>query len=277
MTANHRSLQEMNIEDMPVMMLSVNHKTEPNLYNYVDNVIVPEIEKITDVSDVSVSGGQEEYIQIQLIPEKLKQYHLDMSSIAQSVGSADFTYPAGDTIVGGQKLSVSAGTEYNTVDLLKQIPITLGNGNTIYLEDIANVGMALEDTTGVARYNGQDTISIGIKKLQSAAAMDVSKAVNSTIENLKAQDPNLDMVVVYDSSDDIQASLKSVMETMVMAVIISMIIIFLFLWRNQGISDCWYFYPNLYSGNVDCDEGNGLYLKRSNPFVPGARCRNDGR
>ena len=221
-------IAEMNIDDMPVMMLSVNHKTEPNLYNYVDNVIVPEIEKITDVSDVSVSGGQEEYIQIQLIPEKLKQYHLDMSSIAQSVGSADFTYPAGDTIVGGQKLSVSAGTEYNTVDLLKQIPITLGNGNTIYLEDIANVGMALEDTTGVARYNGQDTISIGIKKLQSAAAMDVSKAVNSTIENLKAQDPNLDMVVVYDSSDDIQASLKSVMETMVMAVIISMIIIFLF-------------------------------------------------
>ena len=137
-------IAEMNIDDMPVMMLSVNHKTEPNLYNYVDNVIVPEIEKITDVSDVSVSGGQEEYIQIQLIPEKLKQYHLDMSSIAQSVGSADFTYPAGDTIVGGQKLSVSAGTEYNTVDLLKQIPITLGNGNTIYLEDIANVGMALE-------------------------------------------------------------------------------------------------------------------------------------
>ena len=41
----------MNIDDMPVMMLSVNHKTEPNLYNYVDNVIVPEIEKITDVSD----------------------------------------------------------------------------------------------------------------------------------------------------------------------------------------------------------------------------------
>ena len=221
-------IAEMNIDDMPAVMLVVNHKTETNLYNYVDNVIVPEIEKITDVSDVSVSGGQEEYIQIQLIPEKLKQYHLDMSSIAQSVGSADFTYPAGDTIVGGQKLSVSAGTEYNTVDLLKQIPITLGNGNTIYLEDVANIGMALEDTTGVARYNGQDTISIGIKKLQSAAAMDVSKAVNSTIENLKAQDPNLDMVVVYDSSDDIQASLKSVMETMVMAVIISMIIIFLF-------------------------------------------------
>lgn len=221
-------IAEMNIDDMPAMMLAVNHKTEPNLYNYVDNVIVPEIEKITDVSDVSVSGGQEEYIQIQLIPEKLKQYHLDMSSIAQSIGSADFTYPAGDTIVGGQKLSVSAGTEYNTVDLLKQIPITLGNGNTIYLEDVANVGMALEDTTGVARYNGQDTISIGIKKLQSAAAMDVSKAVNATINSLEAQDEDLDMVVVFDSSDDIKASLKSVMETMVMAVIISMIIIFLF-------------------------------------------------
>ncbi len=219
---------EMNIDEMPALILSVNHETESNLYNYVNNVMVPEFEKITTVSDVSVSGGQEEYIKIELIPEKLEQYHLNMNSIAASIGSADFTFPVGDTIVGGQKLAVSAGTEYDTVDLLKQIPITLGNGNMIYLEDVANIGASLEDAAGVARYNGKDTVSVSIMKQQSAAAMDVAKEVRSTIGRLMENDENLEAVVVYDSSEEIESSLSSVWQTMAMAVIVSMIIIFLF-------------------------------------------------
>lgn len=219
---------EMNIDDMASVYLSVNHATEPNLYNYVNNKIVPEFEKITTVTDVDVSGGQEEYIKIELIPEKLQQYHLNMNSIASAIGSANFTYPAGDTIVGSQKLSVSAGTEYDTPELLKSIPISLGAGNVIYLEDIANVGTALQDASGIARYNNKDTISLGIKKQQSATAVEVSKAVNKTVEQLKAQDPGLDIVVVMDTSDSIKESLESVMQTMVLAVIVSMLIIYLF-------------------------------------------------
>lgn len=219
---------EMNMDDMASVYLAVNHKTEPNLYNYVNNTLVPEFEKISTVTDVDVSGGQEEYVKVELIPEKLEQYHLTMSSIASSIGSANFTYPAGDTIVGGQKLSVSAGTEYDTMDLLKQIPISLGNGNVIYLEDVANIGNALEDASGVARYNGNDTISIGIKKQQSATAVEVSKAVHQTIDRMTANDPNLEVIVVNDTSDSIESSLKSVMTTMIMAVVVSMVIIFLF-------------------------------------------------
>lgn len=219
---------ELNMDDMATVYLSLNHKTESNLYNYVNNTVVPEFEKISTVTDVSVSGGQEEYIQVELVPEKLDQYHLNMNTIASAIGSANFTYPAGDTIVGGQKLSVSAGTEYDTMDLLKQIPISLGNGNVIYLEDVSNVNSVLDDVSGIARYNGQDTISIGIKKQQSATAVEVSEAVNRTISSLVAADPDLEITVVSDTSDSIKSSLESVMQTMIMAVIVSMIIIFLF-------------------------------------------------
>lgn len=219
---------ELNMDDMATVYLSLNHKTESNLYNYVNNTVVPEFEKISTVTDVSVSGGQEEYIQVELVPEKLDQYHLNMNTIASAIGSANFTYPAGDTIVGGQKLSVSAGTEYDTLDLLKQIPISLGNGNVIYLEDVSNVNSVLDDVSGIARYNGQDTISIGIKKQQSATAVEVSEAVNRTISSLVAADPDLEITVVSDTSDSIKSSLESVMQTMIMAVVVSMIIIFLF-------------------------------------------------
>lgn len=219
---------EMNIDDMPSVSLAVNHKTESNLYNYVDERIVPELEKITTVTEVSVSGGQEEYIKVELIPEKLEQYHLNMSTIASSIGSTNFTLPAGDTIVGGQKLSVSAGVEYDTMDLLKQIPISLGGGNVIYLEDVANIYNNLDDVSGVARYDGRDTISLGVKKQQSASAMEVSKAVNRAIRALTAEDENLEIVVVNDTSDSISSSLQSVWQTMAMAVIVSMLIIYVF-------------------------------------------------
>ena len=221
-------IMELNIDEMDTMSLAVNNKAESNLYNYVNNKIVPEFEKITTVTDVSISGGQKEYIQVQLIPEKLEQYHLNLASVATAIGSADFTYPAGDTIVGGQKLSVSAGTQYDTEELLKSIPLNLGNGNVIYLSDVANVQMAKEDASSIARYNGEDTISIGIKKQQSASAVDVSKAVKQTIKNLTDADENLEIITVSDTSDEINSSLKSVMQTMVMAVVVSMLIIFLF-------------------------------------------------
>ncbi len=221
-------IMEMNIDEMDTMSLSVNNKAQSDLYNYVDNKIVPEFEKITTVTDVSISGGQKEYIQIQLIPEKLEQYHLNLASVATAIGSADFTYPAGDTIVGGQKLSVSAGTKYDSEELLKSIPLNLENGNVIYLSDVANVQMAKEDASSIARYNGEDTISIGIKKQQSASAVDVSKAVKKTIKNLTDADENLEIITVSDTSDEINSSLKSVMQTMVMAVMVSMLIIFLF-------------------------------------------------
>ena len=222
------TIMEMNINDMAGISLAVNNDTQDNLYNYVNDKIVPEFEKLSSVASVDISGGREEYVKIELIPEKLAQYHLNMNAIASVITSADFSFPAGDTEVGGQKLSVSAGVDYDTTESLKSIPITLGNGNMIYLEDVANIHTTLEEAAGIGRYNGRDTIAIGIKKQQSSTDVEMSKDVMRTMNRMLSTDPNLEMVVVNDNSDMIKSSLNSVMETMVMAIVVSMVIIFLF-------------------------------------------------
>ncbi len=222
------TIMEMDINDMASITLAINNDTQSNLYNYVNDNIVPEFEKLSDVASVDIGGGREEYVRIELIPEKLNQYHLNMSSIASLIGSADFTYPVGDTEVGKQTLSVSAGVSYDTVEALKSIPIAVGNGNIIYLEDVANIYNALEDQSSIGRYNGRDTITLGIKKQQSSSDVEVSKSVKKIVAQLCAQDPNLEIVVVNENSESITSSLSSVVETMVMAVIVSMVVIFLF-------------------------------------------------
>lgn len=222
------NIMEFNINDQASIMMAVNNDTQDNLYNYVEEKISPEFEKIASVASVDVSGGQEGYIKVELIPEKLNQYHLNMEAISSSISAANFTYPAGDTIVGGQQLSVSTGVDYDTMEDLKKIPITVGKGDVVYLEDIAHIYSTVKDAAGIGRYDGKDTVILSIKKQQKNSAVEVSKSVNRTIEQLKRSDPGLELVVVSDMSDDITSSLESVAQTMIMAVIVSMIIIFLF-------------------------------------------------
>ena len=222
------TIMEFNINDQATMYLAVNNDKADNLYNYVDEKIVPELEKISSVASVDISGGREEYIRVEVIPEKLKQYHLSMNSLVTAVASANLAYPAGSTEVGSQSLSVTTGVEFDDMESLKRIPITVGNGNTIYLEDVANVYSTLKDAAGIGRYNGQDTVALGIKKQQKSSAMDVSKAVNRTISRLTEVNPDLQIVVVNDNSDQINGSLISVFQTMIAAIIVSMVVIFLF-------------------------------------------------
>lgn len=219
---------EFNMNDMPSITLSVNDPSADNIYNFVNDEIVPEFEKISSVASVDLSGGQEGYVSVRLIPEKMNQYHLTMNSISQAISSADFTYPAGSTGVGKQDLSVSTSVEFSTIESLKKIPVVAGGGKTIYLEDVADISETTGKQTGIGRYNGQDTVSLSINKQQKSSAVDVSKAVNRTIETLRAEHPQMEMIVVDDTSDQITSALSSVTTTMVMAVIISMIIIFLF-------------------------------------------------
>lgn len=219
---------EMDINATASLVLAINNKAADNLYDYVDTRIVPELEKLGAVASVDVSGGQEQYIKVELIPEKLSQYHLSMNAVSGAISSADFSMPIGDTIVGGKKLSVTAGVTFDTVALLRKIPITLGNGNVIYMEDVANIYSTLEEKNGIGRYNGEDTIAVSVKKNQDSSDMEVSRDVLRTLDRLKAEDENLEVIVVNDYSDSIVSSLESVAQTMIMAVIVSMVIIFLF-------------------------------------------------
>lgn len=226
--AGDPTVLEININDVPSIQLSVNNDAQPDLYSYVENEIQPQFEKIAAVASIAVSGGQSGYVKVELLPEKLHQYHLNMASILQAVKAADFSYPAGTTSVGDQKLSVTTGVSYQTVSELQNMPIQTASGDTIYLKDIAVVKSALNDKSSVSRYNGSDTISLSLTKSQKASAIKLSKKVKQEIGILQKEDPNLKITMVQDAADTIRDSLSSVMQTMVMAVLISMLIIFLF-------------------------------------------------
>ena len=190
------NIMELDMNSQPVVTLAVSGAVDGNLYTYVD--------------------------------EKLEQYHLSISTVAQLVGAADFTIPAGDINVGKQKLDVSVGNDYESTESLKNVAIPLSGGDIIHLSDVAEVYDALEEEDSIGRYNGQDIISLGIKKQQSSTAIEVSKQVLSEMDKLQEANPGISITVVNDSSETIMESISNVVQTMIMAIILSMIILWLF-------------------------------------------------
>lgn len=222
------TVMEMNNNAQASMMLTIANPSQENLYDYVDQKIVPELEKLSTVAEVSTMGGSSEYIKIELMSDMMEQYNVSISDIKSAISAANLSYPSGSAESGNLDLSVSTLTQHDTLDELLEMPITVSGNKIIYLEDIAVVSYEEEQKGGVSRYNGEETISISLTKQQSSTAMDLSKQVQKVIKSLQNDDDDLTITVARDEADSIQDSLKDVAETMVMAVVISMIIIFLF-------------------------------------------------
>ena len=222
------TVMEMNNNAQASMMLTIANPSQENLYDYVDQKIVPELEKLSTVAEVSTMGGSSEYIKIELMSDMMDQYNVSISDIKSAMSATNLSYPSGSAESGNLDLSVSTLTQHDTLDELLEMPITVSGNKIIYLEDIAVVSYAEEQKGGVSRYNGEETISISLTKQQSSTAMDLSKQVQKIIKSLQNDDDDLTITVARDEADSIQDSLKDVAETMVMAVVISMIIIFLF-------------------------------------------------
>ena len=222
------TVMEMNKNAQASMMLTIANPSQENLYDYVDQKIVPELEKLSTVAEVSTMGGSSEYIKIELMSDMMDQYNVSISDIKSAMSAANLSYPSGSAESGNLDLSVSTLTQHDTLDELLEMPITVSGNKIVYLEDIAVVSYAEEQKGGVSRYNGEETISISLTKQQSSTAMDLSKQVQKVIKSLQNDDDDLTITVARDEADSIQDSLKDVAETMAMAVVISMIIIFLF-------------------------------------------------
>lgn len=221
-------IMEMDVNAQASIMISVRGTADGGLLNYINEHIVPEMEKLSKVASVSVSGGQEEYISVELMDDRMRQYGLDINTVASCISSASFTLPAGDTDVGKQTLNVTAGMDYKTAAELQNIPIPLGNNNIIYLSDIAYVHDAAKEASSISRYNGEENITISITKAQSASAVDVYNDVNKLLTRLQASNPTLNMEIIYTASDMITSSLSSVQNTLLLGIVISMVILFLF-------------------------------------------------
>lgn len=219
---------QMNMNAVDVMTLSVTSTGDTDVLAFVEDEIEPELDKLSDVADVTISGGEEEYISVELHKDKMQQYGVTMSNIATYIATTDFTIPIGTVEQGTQDISASASSQPETLMDLQNVPIITARGSVISLSDVATVSMATKPNDSISRFNGSESISIGIAKAQNAGTVDVSREVKEIVEEASQKNPAVQITIAYDAADSIISSLSSVGETLVLGVILSMLVLFIF-------------------------------------------------
>ena len=200
-----------------------------------------------------------------------------MTTIAADIQTADLSYPAGDIRLGDQDMALSTRMNYDTVELLKQIPLTAPGEGTVYLEDVAQVSTSSKERDSIARYQGEDTISLAVTKQQSVTAVELSEQVKETIDTLLSRDSDLRISIINDSADSIRSSLSSAAFSLFLAVVVAMIIIWLFFGELRASLIVGSSIPLSILAALICMSRMGFFSEHDYAQLPGSRCRHDGR
>ena len=226
---------EINVNEMiDTITLSAVSDMDMDLAYYVEKNIVPELEKLSGVASVSLSGGQKNYISVELNERLLRQHRLTMNDVVAVVSGADFSLPIGSAERGDQNVALHGGVRYHSAQSLGNMPLPLRSGDIIRLSDVANIQEATEEKTSIGRYNGTENVTIGVQKRQTASTIAVAEDVVKVMNQINQRQEGAKLEVVNSSADQVLSSVETVIMTLIIAIILAMLVLFIFMGDIKG-------------------------------------------
>ena len=237
---NDPTIMQISADAMSTMTLSVSADSGVDIASVLDDKIKPDLQSISGVAQVEVSGTRDDYFRVVLDEEKMQQYGLNISSVASAIGAADFEIPLGSVTMGTQDIAL--GSEGNlTVDAqMRQFPIQTPSGQLIRLGDIAQfLRLDKKDADSISRYNGRESVLLSVTKQDSAAAVGVCGKVLDALDGYAGE--GISYEIINNEADNITDTLQSILQTLLVGVVLAMAVLFLFFgdWKGSlvvGIS-----------------------------------------
>ncbi|MGI6685682.1 MAG: efflux RND transporter permease subunit [Bacillota bacterium] len=216
---------------MPIIQLGLSGgKDMTDLKKLAENVIQPRLERQAGVASVSVTGGYTREIQVLVSPIKMEAYGVGMSQVTQALQAENMNVSSGSVTEGNKELFVRTMGQYNTLDDIRNVRISLAGGKSITLKDIAEVKDAYAEQKTISRMNGEPCVAISVQKQSEANTVQVSKLVQKAMEELSGEIPeNVQAVTVFDQATFINESINSLSDHALMGGLLAIIIVYLFL------------------------------------------------
>ena len=208
----------------------------PQITDYLSRVIQPKLATLPGMAEAEILGNQVFAMRLWLDPVKLAAFGLTANDVNEAVRKYNFLSAAGE--VKGQYVvtSLNAETDLKSADAFAAIPLKTLGDRRVLVRDVARVEMGAENYDSISSFDGIPSVYIGIKASPSANPLDVIKEVRKVMPQLTAQlPPNLKVAIAYDATRFIQASIDEVVQTLIEAVLIVIVVVFLFLGAFRSV------------------------------------------
>ena len=212
------------------------HMDNPQITDYLSRVIQPKLATLPGIAEAEILGNQVFAMRLWLDPVKMAAYGITASDIDDAVRKYNFLSAAGE--VKGELVvtSVNAATDLKSPQAFAAIPLKTLGDRRVLMSDVARVELGAASYDSVSSFNGIPSVYIGIKGTPSSNPLDVIKEVRSKMPELEEQlPPDLKVSIAYDATRFIQASIDEVVKTLGEAILIVIVVVFLFLGAFRSV------------------------------------------
>jgi multidrug efflux pump len=216
----------------PVIWLSFTSDTMTGLQinDLVNRVIKPRLQTVTGAADVRIFGERKYAMRVWLDPDKLAAYKLTTQDAEDAIRRSNLEVPAGRIESTQREFSVTSQTDLSRPSQFSDIIIKNANGFPVRIRDVGRVEEAAADERSGSRLNGKVAITAGVIRQATANPLELSNGVRAMIPKLKADlPPGIQIDIANDNSVFIAKSIDSVFRTILEAVVLVALVIFVFL------------------------------------------------
>lgn len=213
-----------------------------DIEEYVDNTLSNKITAIKGVASVSVFGGEQRAVRVEMNPELMASRGITVMDVVSALGMHNLNVPGGKIETGTDSSNVRFIGEFQDVSEISNLRLTTAEGQNFKLGDIATVTDAARDIETGARYNGQKVVIASVVKSSDGNAIKISEALRKKLPDLQAdldsKFPGAKMEIISDSSIAVADETYSTIEGIILGVIFTVLVLLAFTrnWRSTIIA-----------------------------------------
>lgn len=217
--------------------LTSDRLTVPELSDYAERYLVDRFSVLNGVAQVRAGGGQRYAIRIWLDRKELAARGLTVNEVEAALRAENLELPAGNIESDQLQFTIRVQRGFRTPDEFKQIALARGeDGYVVRLGDVARVELGTEEDRTTFRGNGTAMVGIGITKQSTANTIDVAREAKALARRLNPTLPEgMQIVESFDSSVFIEGAINEVYNTLIIAILLVIVVIFLFLGNLRAV------------------------------------------
>jgi multidrug efflux pump len=226
--------RKVNPADAPILILAMTSKTlsQGQMYDAASNVFQQRLSQISGVGQVIIGGSALPAVRVELNPKALFKYGIGLEDVRAALASANANSPKGTIDDGDQRYQVYTNDQSTTAADYAPLIVAYRNGAAVQLSDVATVADSVEDVRNLGLSNGQPSVLVIVFRQPGANIIEAIDSVKEALPHLQAAMPaDVNVTVAIDRSTTIRDSLRDTELTLLIAISLVTLVVFVFL-RN---------------------------------------------
>ncbi|MBR0646767.1 efflux RND transporter permease subunit [Plastoroseomonas hellenica] len=224
--------QKVNPADPPILTLALTSDTLPvaRLSDAVDTLLAQRLAQVGGVGRVGVQGNMRPAVRLQMDPRRLAAYRLGLEDVRTVIAASNQAGPKGSLDGPAQASAVMANDQITTAAGFADLVIAWRDNAPVRLRDVGTAVEDLENTLTAAWYNGRPAVLLDVQRQPGANIVQTVEAIRTQLRDLERALPaGVQLSVVSDRTETIRASVHEVQYTLILAIVLVVLVIYLFL------------------------------------------------